>query len=80
MEKIRNRAISLLLVVSAGALLYHFGLTKEARASIRKVIGTVHAAYIQIGGTLSDINGTIMDEDMLPNRASTISQWEKLGY
>lgn len=80
MEKLRNRITSLLLIAGAAALIYRFGLTKEARASIKKAISTVRAAYSQIEGVLLDINGTVMDEEMLPNRAATISQWEKLGY
>lgn len=80
MEKIRNNIIGLLLVAGAAAMLYRFGLTKEARDSVRKLVGTVRTAYRQIEGVLSDISGTTMEEDTLPNRASTISQWEKLGY
>ena len=80
MEKLRNNAIALLLVVSAGALLYRFGLTDEARASVKRMASTTKNAYKQIEAILSEINGVQMQESILPNRASTISQWEKMGY
>lgn len=80
MEKLRNRLISLLLLVGGGALLYRFGLTKEARNSIKQVIESTRNAYAQVEMVLSDIKGVTVEEAVLPNRASTISQWEKLGY
>lgn len=80
MEKLRNRLISLLLVLGAGALLYRFGLTKEARDSVKQVISSTRNAYNQIESVLSDMKGVTVEEAILPNRASTISQWEKLGF
>ena len=80
MEKLRNRLISLLLVLGAGALLYRFGLTKEARNSVKQVISSTRNAYNQIESVLSDMKGVTVEESILPNRASTISQWEKLGF
>ena len=38
MIKLRNRLITLLFVAAGGALLYRFGLTREARESVKKVI------------------------------------------
>lgn len=80
MEKIRNNIIGLLLVAGTGMILYRFGLTKEARSSVKRLIATLRAAYRQIEGVLADASGVTMEEDMLPNRAATISQWEELGY
>ena len=80
MEKLRNSLISLLLVLGAGALLYRFGLTKEARNSVKQVISSTRNAYNQIESVLSDMKGVTVEESILPNRASTISQWEKLGF
>ena len=80
MEKLRNSLISLLLVLGAGALLYRFGLTKEARNSVKQVISSTRNAYNQIENVLSDMKGVTVEESILPNRASTISQWEKLGF
>ena len=80
MEKLRNNLISLLLVLGAGALLYRFGLTKEARNSVKQVISSTRNAYNQIESVLSDMKGVTVEESILPNRASTISQWEKLGF
>ena len=80
MEKLRNRIISLLLVLGAGALLYRFGLTKEVRDSVKQVISSTRNAYNQIESVLSDMKGVTVEEAILPNRASTISQWEKLGF
>ena len=80
MEKLRNQLIALLLTIGAGALIYRFGLTKEARDSIKQVISSSKNAYSQIETVLSDMKGVTVEEAVLPNRASTISQWEKLGY
>ena len=80
MERLRNQAISLLLVIGAGALLYRFGLTKEARDSIKQAFQSTKKAYEQIETIMSDAKGVQMQESILPNRASTISQWEKMGY
>ena len=80
MEKLRNNLISLLLVLGAGALMYRFGLTKEARNSVKQVISSTRNAYNQIESVLSDMKGVTVEESILPNRASTISQWEKLGF
>ena len=79
-ERLRNRLILLLLSVGAGALIYRFGLTKEARDGIKQVIASSRNAYSQIESVLSDMKGVTVEEAVLPNRASTISQWEKLGY
>ena len=80
MEKFRNNLIGLLLTIGAAALLYRFGLTKEARNSVKQVIISTRKAYSQIEGVISDIKGVTVEESILPNRASTMSQWEKLGY
>lgn len=80
LERMRNRLIGFALLVGAGALLYRFGLTKEARDSIKQVISSSKYAYSQIETVLSDMKGVTVEESILPNRASTISQWEKLGY
>ena len=80
MVKLRNRLITLLLVAAGGALLYRFGLTREARESVKKVIRSTKRAYSTIESVLSEVSGVTMEESILPNRASTISQWERLGY
>ncbi|MDO5107926.1 MAG: hypothetical protein Q4D39_06590 [Coriobacteriaceae bacterium] len=80
MIKLRNRLITLLLVATGGALLYRFGLTREARESVKKVIRSTKRAYSTIESVLSEVSGVTMEESILPNRASTISQWERLGY
>ena len=79
-EKLRNRLILLALTLGAGALIYRFGLTKEARDGIKQVITSSRNAYSQIEAIMSDMKGVTVEESVLPNRASTISQWEKLGY
>ena len=80
MIKLRNRLITLLFVAAGGALLYRFGLTCEARESVKKVIRSTKRAYSTIESVLSEVSGVTMEESILPNRASTISQWERLGY
>lgn len=80
MIKLRNRLITLLFVAAGGALLYRFGLTREARESVKKVIRSTKRAYSTIESVLSEVSGVTMEESILPNRASTISQWERLGY
>ena len=79
-EKLRNRLILLALTLGAGALIYRFGLTKEARDGIKQVISTSKKAYSQIESMLTDMQGVTVQESVLPNRASTLNQWEKLGY
>ena len=80
MIKLRNRLITLPFVAAGGALLYRFGLTREARESVKKVIRSTKRAYSTIESVLSEVSGVTMEESILPNRASTISQWERLGY
>ena len=80
LERMRNRLIALLLVAGAGALLYRFGLTREAREGIKEVVDSSKNAYRQIEAVLSDMKGMTVEESVLPNRASTISQWERMGY
>ena len=80
MIKLRNRLITLLFVAAGGALLYRFGLTREVRESVKKVIRSTKRAYSTIESVLSEVSGVTMEESILPNRASTISQWERLGY
>jgi hypothetical protein len=80
LERMRNRLILLAFTVGAGALLYRFGLTKEARDGIKQVISTSKKAYSQIESMLTDMQGVTVQESVLPNRASTLNQWEKLGY
>ena len=80
MIKLRNRLITLLFIAAGGALLYRFGLTREARESVKKVIRSTKRAYSTIESVLSEVSGVTMEESILPNRASTISQWERLGY
>lgn len=80
MVKLRNRLITLLLVAAGGGFLYRFGLTREARESVKKVIRSTKRAYSTIESVLSEVSGVTMEESILPNRASTISQWERLGY
>ena len=80
MVKLRNRLITLLLVAAGGAFLYRIGRTREARESVKKVIRSTKRAYSTIESVLSEVSGVTMEESILPNRASTISQWERLGY
>jgi|GEM_PF-2685325 len=80
MKRLRNRVIGLMLVASAGALLYRFGLTKEARENVKRALTSVKDAYMQIEGLMIDVHGITVAEPILPNRASTLSQWERFGY
>ena len=80
MIKLRNRLITLLFVAAGGALLYRFGLTREARESVKKVIRSTKRAYSTIESVLSEVSGGTEEEAIPPNRAATISQWERLGY
>ena len=69
-----------LMTGGKASFLYRFGLTREARESVKKVIRSTKRAYSTIESVLSEVSGVTMEESILPNRASTISQWERLGY
>lgn len=66
-------------VTAAGLVAYRVFLTDSARESLRAGAKTAKDACERIMDTISDKQGSVMEEDVLPNRVRTEQQWEALG-
>lgn len=80
MRKLRTNLILGALVVGAVALTYQIMLTPEAKKALKGAIDALKNGYEAIMDSYGDNQGSPMTEEVLPNRESTISQWESIGY
>lgn len=79
--KARYKAPLILIAgaAAAGIIAYRFLLTESARESIRAGAKAAHKACEEISDAISDSQGSVIEEDELPNRVRTEAQWEALG-
>lgn len=66
-------------ITAAGYIAYRVLLTESARESLRAGVNTARKACEEILDVVSDSQGSVIEEDVLPNRARTSEQWEALG-
>lgn len=81
MKKVKGYALLAAVVVGAGVAVYAFGLTDEARSSLKGAARNVGASYKRLSNFVSDMRGVVVEDDTyLPNREDALRQWEALGY
>ena len=80
MKKILRYAAALGTLVGAGALLYRFGLSDEAKEGVKSAARSVRDACDDIATRVNDLYGTTMKEDMTERQREVRLQWERLGF
>ena len=78
--KIKSMLTSVVLLAGAGALIYRFGLSDSAKASLREGAKSVSDAARSVVETVEDMAGIIVEDGPLYNREQTERDWEALGY
>lgn len=66
-------------LTAAGFVAYRVLLTESAKESMRAGVNTARRACEEILDVVSTSQGSVVEEDMLPNRVRTEEQWEALG-
>lgn len=61
-------------------LAYRLLLSDDAKDSIKSGARTVNDAVERICKVIDDAQGSVMEEDVLPNRQRTERQWDALGF
>ena len=80
MKRFMGYAIALGTLVGAGALLYRFGLSDEAKDGVRRAAQSVRDAYESVSQRLGDLYGGGAAEDMTSRQRDVEQQWEVLGF
>lgn len=76
-----RKLVGLGLLAGAGALLWKFGLTDEAKNGLTNAANTVRDAYGKVTETINAAYGQVMpDDNPLPNQQATRQDWENLGF
>lgn len=78
MRRIRGTLLLTAVVAAASAVAYRLLLSDTAKQSLRECAAGVRDAVDKVSKVID--NGQFVDEDGLPNRERTISEWEQLGY
>ena len=78
MRRIRGTLLLTAVVAAASAVAYRLLLSDTAKQSLRECAASVRDAVDKVSKVID--NGQFVDEDGLPNRERTISEWEQLGY
>lgn len=78
---VMRRILGLGVVAGAGALVYRFGLSKDARSKLKGAASTVISSAQKLSSMAESMQGTVMDEETLHERSNNIAeQWKKLGF
>ena len=80
MRALKGRLIALGVLAGSVALLYHYGLSDEAKTRLKGAAKSMKDALEQINEVVTDAQGHVMQEDELPNRVETEAQWEARGF
>ena len=80
MKRILGYALALGTLVGAGALLYRFGLSDEAKEGVKAAARSVKDVCDDISARVSDLYGTEVKEDMTERQREVRLQWERLGF
>lgn len=78
MRRIRGTLLLTAVVAAAGVVAYRLLLSDAAKQSLRECTAGVRDAVDKVSKVID--NSQLVDEDGLPNRERTISEWEQLGY
>lgn len=78
--KIKSMLTYVVLLAGAGALIYRFGLSDSAKASLREGVKSVSDAARSVVETVEDMAGIVVEDGPLYNREQTERDWEALGY
>ena len=80
MKRFVGYEVALGTLVGAGALLYRFGLSDEAKDGVRRAAQSVRDAYESVSQHVSDLYGGGAAEDMASRQRDVAHQWEALGF
>ena len=80
MKRMLGYALALSTLVGAGALLYRFGLSDDAKEGVKASARSVKDACDNISARVSDLYGTEVKEDMTERQREVRLQWERLGF
>lgn len=80
MKGLRWRLMGIAVLAGIGVAGYQLLLTPEAKRSVSRMAQTIRESYARIMQSYGDANSLTMNEDVLPNREATISQWESIGF
>jgi hypothetical protein len=81
MKSIRRTLLGVGVIVSAGYLLYAYGLSENAQKSFRAAARTTYSAIRKLSELVTQPTGTAKDEGVASaQRRAAREQWEILGY
>ena len=80
MKRMLGYALALGTLVGAGALLYRFGLSDEAKEGVKAAARSVKDACDDISARVSDLYGTEVKEDMTERLRVVWLLGEGLGF
>lgn len=78
MRKIGGALLLTAVAAAAGVAAYRLLLSDAAKESLRECAAGVRDAADKVSGAID--RDQLVEEDGLPNRERTISDWEQLGY
>lgn len=79
-RKLRTTLTIATLAAGTVYLAYRLLLSDEAKESIKSGARTVNDAVERMCKLIDDAQGSVMEEDVLPNRQRTEQQWDALGF
>lgn len=78
MRRIGGTLLLATIAAAAGVVAYRFLLSDAAKESLRECASGVRNAADKVSRAID--RDQLVEEDGLPNRERTISDWEQLGY
>lgn len=78
--RVRGKLVALALLCAAGAAVYRWGLTEEARESVRSGARSMREAWDTVTSAVEDAMGVVVDDGSGANREQALRDWEALGY
>ena len=79
-RKLRTTLTVAALAAGTVYLAYRLLLSDEAKESIKNGARAVNDAVERMCKVVDDTQGSVMEEDVLPNRQRTEQQWDALGF
>ena len=79
-RKLRTTLTVAALAAGTVYLAYRLLLSDEAKESIKNGALAVNDAVERMCKVIDDAQGSVMEEDVLPNRQRTEQQWDALGF
>lgn len=80
MRRLTRYVVALGALAGAGALLYRYGLSDEAKNGLKAAAHSVKDAYETISDHIRDLYGSEMEEDVAEHQREISRQWEDLGF